>query len=104
LFDSAGSGKDRRAIRWACFLIAGSGGRHGSQGIGVREAAGVLRGNHAQEVGEVTDSLKNLRSSLQGALNNPDVAEETRAVYTQTVQEINNFVQRAQLCLACSNI
>jgi RHS repeat-associated protein len=62
----------------------------------VREAAGVLKGNHAQEVGEVVDSLKNLRSSLQGALNNPNLSDEARTAYTQTIQQINNFVQKAQ--------
>jgi RHS repeat-associated protein len=62
----------------------------------VREAAGVLKGNHAQEVGEVVDSLKNLRSSLQGALNNPNLSDEARTAYTQTIQQINNFLQKAQ--------
>jgi len=62
----------------------------------VREAAGVLKGNHAQEVGEVVDSLKNLKSSLEGALNNPNLSDEAWTTYTQTIEAINNFVAEAQ--------
>ncbi|HWZ46193.1 MAG TPA: hypothetical protein VNW97_22160 [Candidatus Saccharimonadales bacterium] len=35
-------------------------------------------------------------SSLQGALNNSNLADETRATYTQTITTINDFVQKAQ--------
>jgi RHS repeat-associated protein len=62
----------------------------------MREAAGLLKGGHGEEVGTVVDSLKNLRTSLTGALQNPNLTDEARDTYTETVSAINNFVQKAQ--------
>ena len=63
----------------------------------VREAGGVLEGNHAVgELKDAVDSLKNLKDSLQGALQNPELADELRAGFNQAVQSINNFIQAAQ--------
>jgi hypothetical protein len=63
----------------------------------VREANGLLEGNHATgELKDAVNSLSNLKDSLQGALQNPNLADNTRAGFTQAVQAINNFVQSAQ--------
>ena len=63
----------------------------------VREANGVLEGNHATgELKDAVNSLSNLKDSLQGALQNPHLTDNTRAGFTQAVQAINNFVQSAQ--------
>ena len=63
----------------------------------IREASGLLQGNHATgELQDAVNSLSNLRSSLQGALQNPNLAEDTRTGFTQAIQTINKFVQAAQ--------
>jgi hypothetical protein len=63
----------------------------------IREANGLLEGNHATgELQDAVNSLSNLKSSLQGALQNPNLADDTRTGFTQAVQSINNFVQAAQ--------
>lgn len=63
----------------------------------VREANGLLEGNHATgELKDAVNSLSNLKDSLQGALQNPNLSDNTRAGFTQAVQAINNFVQSEQ--------
>jgi RHS repeat-associated protein len=63
----------------------------------IREANGLLQGNHATgELQDAVNSLSNLKSSLQGAMQNPNLADDARTGFTQAVQAINNFVQVAQ--------
>ena len=62
----------------------------------IRESAGVLKGNHWQELGDTVKSLNNLKDSLQGALANPDLSDEVRATYSQALGKIDNFVSVAQ--------
>ncbi len=63
----------------------------------IREANGVLEGNHATgELQDAVNSLSNLKSSLQGALQNPNLADAARSGYTQAVQAISSFVESAK--------
>jgi RHS repeat-associated protein len=63
----------------------------------VREANGALEGNHATgELKDAVNSLSNLKDSLQGALQNPNLPNNARVGFAQAVQAINNFVQSAR--------
>lgn len=42
----------------------------------VREAEGALEGNHAPEFNNTLESMTNLKSSLMGALQNPNLPDE----------------------------
>ncbi len=65
----------------------------------MREGAGSLKGNHWMELEDTVGSLNNLKGSLQGALTNPNLTDETRSTYTQAINHINKFVSQAQAAI-----
>jgi hypothetical protein len=62
----------------------------------IREGVGALQGNYFDELSGTVNSLKNLKDSLTGALNNPNLDDDLRAAYNQAITAINSFVNHAQ--------
>jgi RHS repeat-associated protein len=63
----------------------------------VRDAAGVeSHGEHLNEVTNAAESLGNLRTSLNGALQNPNLSQDTRQLYTNTVNALTKTINAAK--------
>jgi hypothetical protein len=63
----------------------------------VREANGLLTGNHATgELQAAVNSLSNLKSSLQGALQSPGLEDDVRGGFSQSLDAINKFIDAAK--------
>jgi len=62
----------------------------------VKQAATGIEagGDHMKELTDTANSLTNLGKSLKGALDNPDLDDETRQLYTQTLEQIQRAVQK----------
>jgi RHS repeat-associated protein len=66
----------------------------------VKEANGLMQGNHFGEMEYTVNSLQNIKSSLMGALRNPNLSDDERAAFSKAVQDINKFAQAAKPLIA----